>query len=181
MADWTDILNSEVDTDSPITEALMTALRDNPVAIAEGASGAPQMQTGAYADGSVTLIKIGGITAGDYIIGSNDAIAQTNNDTYEKLKEFYNPLSGVLRVYFELRTSNASYTAYGRIYINGAAVGTERTTNSTSYVPFVEDLSVEYGDLIQLYAHKTTSAIHVANVQNFRLESGNPIIPVAVL
>ena len=37
------ILNSEVDPDSPLTTSLMTRLRDNPIAIAEGASGAPRV------------------------------------------------------------------------------------------------------------------------------------------
>jgi hypothetical protein len=36
MANWTDILNSEVAAGAPISTALMTALRDNPTAIAEG-------------------------------------------------------------------------------------------------------------------------------------------------
>ena len=39
MTTWTDIANSEVDQDSPITQTLMTALRDNPVAIAEQSTG----------------------------------------------------------------------------------------------------------------------------------------------
>lgn len=41
MTTWTDIANSEVDQDSPITQTLMTALRDNPVAIAEQTAGSP--------------------------------------------------------------------------------------------------------------------------------------------
>ena len=41
MAAWTTIPDSDVDPESPITTSLMQALRDNPVAIAEGATGAP--------------------------------------------------------------------------------------------------------------------------------------------
>lgn len=40
---WTDIADSQVDTDSPITTSLMTALRDNPEGIAQRASGAPKI------------------------------------------------------------------------------------------------------------------------------------------
>jgi len=42
MADWTDIANTQVDPGSPVDTALMTALRDNPTAIADGAVGAPR-------------------------------------------------------------------------------------------------------------------------------------------
>lgn len=41
MVDWTTISDSQVDPNAPITSELMTALRDNPIAIALGAVGAP--------------------------------------------------------------------------------------------------------------------------------------------
>lgn len=41
MASYVAINNSEIDPDSPITADLMTKLRDNPLAISEGATGAP--------------------------------------------------------------------------------------------------------------------------------------------
>ena len=41
MTTYVTIPNSDVDQDSPVTVALMTALRDNPTAITEGASGSP--------------------------------------------------------------------------------------------------------------------------------------------
>jgi hypothetical protein len=40
---WTTIPNSDIDQDSPITQTLMTALRDNPIAIANGDTGAPRV------------------------------------------------------------------------------------------------------------------------------------------
>lgn len=43
MADWTTITDSQVDPKAPVTSELMTALRDNPVAIAEGATNAPKI------------------------------------------------------------------------------------------------------------------------------------------
>ena len=44
---YTPIPDSDVDSESPVTTSLMTLLRDNPIAIAEGASGAPAIQTAA--------------------------------------------------------------------------------------------------------------------------------------
>ncbi len=40
---WTTIPNGDVDVDSPLTTALVTALRDNPEGIAQRASGAPKI------------------------------------------------------------------------------------------------------------------------------------------
>ncbi len=43
MADWTTITETATDPDAPVTSTLIKALRDNPAAIAEGASGAPRI------------------------------------------------------------------------------------------------------------------------------------------
>lgn len=43
MADYTTITDAQVDPEAPITSELMSALRDNPIAIAEGATGAPSV------------------------------------------------------------------------------------------------------------------------------------------
>ncbi len=43
MADWTTITDTQVDPDAPLTSQLGYAWRDNPIAIAEGAVGAPRV------------------------------------------------------------------------------------------------------------------------------------------
>lgn len=58
MTTYTTIPNSEVDQDSPVTQTLMSALRDNPIAITEGSAGAPKIQTNAISDNAVTEGKI---------------------------------------------------------------------------------------------------------------------------
>jgi hypothetical protein len=52
------IPDSMVDAESPVTVNLMTYLRDNPIAITEGAAGAPQVQSGAIASGAVSNGKL---------------------------------------------------------------------------------------------------------------------------
>lgn len=44
MTTYTAIPGTDIDQDSPITQPLMTALRDNPLAQFEGAVGAPRLQ-----------------------------------------------------------------------------------------------------------------------------------------
>lgn len=47
MADWTNITDTQVDPDAPLTSELAYAWRDNPIAIAEGAAGAPRIRDAA--------------------------------------------------------------------------------------------------------------------------------------
>lgn len=47
MTTYSTIANSDIDADSPVTTPLLTALRDNPIAITEGSAGAPNIQDAA--------------------------------------------------------------------------------------------------------------------------------------
>ena len=57
--------------------------------------------------------------------------------------------------------------AYGRIYKNSIALGTERINNTMAYSTFSEDLEFKVGDLIQLYAK--VSSVSTVYVSNFRI------------
>ena len=56
MTSYTPIANGSVDAGSPIDEGLITALRDNPIAISEGSTGAPPIA-------STAVLLEAGITA----------------------------------------------------------------------------------------------------------------------
>jgi len=55
MTTYTAIANSEIDADSPVTTTLMQAMRDNPVAISEGATDAPVVAAGWHPYDMVTV------------------------------------------------------------------------------------------------------------------------------
>jgi len=55
---WTNILDADIDGDSPIKPSLMESLRDNSISIANGDAGAPQFQTNSIEDGAITGDKI---------------------------------------------------------------------------------------------------------------------------
>jgi len=107
--------------------------------------------------------------AGATTRSSNDTQKSTTSSSYAKLKEtkMGEPVKGV-RIKFTLRTSNINYEAYGRIYRNGVAVGTERSTTSTGGEEFYEDFDAAWttNDLIQVYAYRTGTA--TAYVLDFR-------------
>jgi len=74
--------------------------------------------------------------------------------------------SGKFRIKFDLKSS-AAFSAYGRIYKNGVAVGTERINATTGYITYTEDIEFKAGDLVQIYAKATST--YTAYVRNFRI------------
>jgi hypothetical protein len=119
-------------------------------------------------DAAISSRKLAGYAPSDDLLLSGDAIVSTQSATYVKVKE-NRVLSGAFRIKFDLRSSSTTYSVYGRIYRNDAALGTERSTNSTTYVTYSEDLS-GWGDadLEQIYAHSNGTG-YFAYVQNHRV------------
>jgi len=58
MATWTNIPDGNLEPGDPIRSVDIIAIRDNPIAITEGASGAPKIQTAAITDANVTTAKL---------------------------------------------------------------------------------------------------------------------------
>lgn len=108
--------------------------------------------------------------AGNKVGGSTASVS------YVKLGEYRIARPGVYTVSMDLNIAGGGATAYGYIYKNGVAVGTERsTTNWSSPQNFQEDISFAYGDLVQIYA-KTSSGSYAATALISLLEAA-PIIP----
>ena len=55
MTTYRSIAATEVDPDSPVTSTLMVALTDNPIAISEGSTGAPYLQSAPHPYNGVTV------------------------------------------------------------------------------------------------------------------------------
>lgn len=58
MAEYIPINPSEIEPEAPLTSSLASRWTNNPIAIAEGAPGAPRIQTNAIANGAVTAPKL---------------------------------------------------------------------------------------------------------------------------
>lgn len=102
-----------------------------------------------------TISASGAILYTESVVVSTLALAPT------KLKEFKANYDGTFRVAFELALFAAGggpYEARARIYKNGVAFGTERSsTSNQTYVSFTQDLVFARNDLIQIYAWVTAS------------------------
>ena len=112
--------------------------------------------------------------ASDSLKASSDAEATTAATTDTLVKEIQVGKPGEYRVSFDLYTSVG--TAYGRIYVNGVAVGSQRSTSSTTAVTYTEDIpaSSQYS-LIQIYAKNGTT--YIAKVKNFRISYTEQSLP----
>lgn len=98
---------------------------------------------------------------------SNDASKSINSAAYLKAKEITVQKGGKFYVRFDLKSSNST-AVYGQIYRNGVAVGTERTTSSTSYQTYGEYLDGwSPSDAVQLYVKGASDPL--ATIANFRI------------
>lgn len=69
MADYLPINPTEIEPEAPLTSSLAARWSNNPVAIAEGAPGAPRIQTNAIANGAVTAAKLAtGTSERDWVL-----------------------------------------------------------------------------------------------------------------
>jgi len=89
----------------------------------------------------------------DILKEENTEIAE-QGDSYKKKKTI--KLWGLkdtttIRTLFAIKSSGDPLAAWGRIYKNGVAVGTERERAYLSYADFTEDLVFSEDDLMQVY------------------------------
>lgn len=82
MTTYTTIPNTDIDQDSPITQPLMTALRDNPIAIAEGDT---SVSTGLF-----PTVLLGTVTTTS---GSSQSLSSLTLTPYRGLRIFLDGIS----------------------------------------------------------------------------------------
>lgn len=101
MADYTEISNVSVEPLAPVTSELMTALRDNPIAISEGALGSPRILSPSLRP---TFITVGETVTTDLRFGG---MAGTISGRATNLLSTTNTLT------IRYRTSTNGGTSYG--------------------------------------------------------------------
>ena len=132
MADWVTITDSQVDPDAPLTSELAYAWRDNPVAIAEGAVGAPRIRIGALQR----------LTAGNVARITNNPAASAGGNLFDV--GFLQV--GSVRVTFDKRAGTGSMT-FTRLR---GATTTTIYSGTISAAGTTSDVDVEPGDRIRV-------------------------------
>jgi len=117
-------------------------------------------------------------TASNTLVKSSDTAITIVSSSYALMKSISTPIvhlpNGVYRVKFSLYVyGNVNEHAYGKIYVNGIAAGTERHLQgdggSGTTVEYSEDITITAagGAAIQLYAYHTGGQL--SQVLNFRI------------
>jgi len=94
----------------------------------------------------------------------------TEDQVWRKVKEFTLPANfptNTLRIHFELKQSDGSHHAQGRIHKNGDTFGSLRDTTSATWQEYEEDLVFQAGDTIEIWAYNIGGT--AAGIQNFRI------------
>ena len=179
MADWTTIPDESLEPGKPIRSVDGLTLRDNPVAIAEGAAGAPRIQTSALAPpaaGTAHIIRRVQEAAFFTLalpypdVGNHDRFSESRHLGVTVL------VPGVITAYAEHRSSTPSVISFVRVLKNGVQVQ-EWSTSSTSFVTRQVDISVDVGDVI-IFQQRAGSSIEVG-WRLLRIYSNNPNMAVA--
>lgn len=136
-----------------------------------------QVQAGAW----VAVVSVGVVSQpvpSDTLRNSNDAEKTTNSTSYIKLKEcLLNADLPGCRIKFSLKAD--SYTAYGRVYKNGVAIGTERSQGGGAATEYSEDFTgFVSGDLIQIYA-KNSDVSGLTRIKDFRFYYNQMVVSLA--
>ena len=116
-----------------------------------------------------------------YVIDNNllrvhDAASNTAATAYAKVKTItldkLEPTPSTFRIKFDIHCTTGIQVR-GKIYKNGVALGTERNTNSNTFVTFSEDLAFALGDTIELWVYTTNGAnpVHYQNLRIYGSES----------
>jgi hypothetical protein len=163
---WTTIPNSDIDQDSPITQTLMTALRDNPIAIANGDAGAPRLQLPAFQE----------VAAGDETRFESLSVRSTSTTVFTFVQRYFLMQSGTIRVTLRHRRTEAG-SSEARVQRNGTTI-TTWSTSSTAFQSRSIDFSISPGDQISVQHRNTTTG--TSEIDQIRaLTSGAYLLPFA--
>jgi len=122
--------------------------------------------------------KMTSFSPGNVIIAQSSLETSFTSTSYYKIKEIQVAQAGTVNVSFSL-TECGSVDGYGRIYLNGVANGTQRSTGSSSYRTFSENINVSAGDKVQLYV-RCASSYGAGNARDFKIGISTAL-PTAVV
>jgi hypothetical protein len=167
MATWTTLPDASLEPGKPIRSIDGLALRDNPVAITEGAAGAPRivgLAAKRFADFAVLTVSAADTFSA--ATGSNPEPVETiTTSTTEVVAYRYtiNKYTGSLR--FRTNQRGGSFQGYSgvetttstlRIFKNGSLISTYTQTGA-NFVTRTNDIAIVPGDVIE-WRHRTSNS-----------------------
>ena len=182
MADWTNIPNSSLEPDAPARSIDAFAFRDNPIAIAEGAPGAPRIQNAGIGQNQISANRVNSISAGSSIRYLDSSTDETLNDTFITVASVIFMNSGSVRVSFDQMSVSNNASCIAEVRKNGALVQSFSTTSS-DWVSRSVDTSISRGDRVWIRFRRSEPAAAdlplIAGIRNKQYRtSGGDIWPL---
>jgi hypothetical protein len=173
MTAYNNLADSKISVDAPITQEVLTAIRDNPIAITEGSSGAPKIQHGA--------ISVSGVTAGNFsafepyeYIGTGDAkVASLRFRNDINLTSGNSQTSSVLMVIgltgvYRFRLAMHKRVGFGGdralLLIDDAVVLQRESGGNSGIFDITADIAVSQGQEIKLRVQEISGGITGSSV-----------------
>ena len=174
MASYIEITDEETDPGAPVTSELLKRERDNPIAIAEGATGAPRIlgaalipEENVLAEFTPLVVSAADTNKWEHNAGVTDSLSGSTAIVYPSgstyiLAQSYTVLgyTGTARVKFlQYGAAGESGTYYSEMRVNGAPVASWSIDYPTAGELRSYDVTVAPGDLIEIY-HRDTGSVH---------------------
>jgi hypothetical protein len=135
MTTWTNITDASLEPGKPLRSIDLLALRDNPIAVAAGAAGAPKIKNTAFNTGVLGAEKFQtGTTERDWVLARTSDAGAGAVGTYAFLKTntpvgFNQNISG-----FSLTPSNSENDSSGSVSGTWKCMGTVSSNKSTLWL-----------------------------------------------
>lgn len=101
------------------------------------------------------------LVAGETVLNNISGSTYTTSTTYVLNRQCRIWMTGTVRCKFSFGpTSDPGPTCYATIFVNGVQRGVEHTCSGTT-LAVVEDISIEAGDLIQLYVKSVSGQVYI--------------------
>lgn len=190
MPDYTEISDTQVAVDAPLTQQLMQALRDNQLAIGEGASGAPRIQNAAYefAAGNFLLDNLGSANESGFSTNSGPRTIETGTTSTAQYKGVYR-----FKLTVDVTSTNNGSTETNQfnfethLYKNGVHVASSPTAVSQAQSAQINthDISAEIGDTFFIRLQQTSgSGLRIVSVVSYGsvyVSSSNQAFPITIV
>ncbi len=167
MTAYNDLAASKISVDAPITEEVLTAIRDNPIAITEGSSGAPKVVRDAYADDGVTAGNYSILPLYEYLSTeerlpyfrhyNTSSVGQgSSNDSYP----LQIGITGVYRFRFRAYKESPDGEIFASVKVNNSVVSETGVKGTVGFTGIkTSDHFLNQGDLIELSIHAKKGGI----------------------
>ena len=185
--DYLVIDDSEVEPGAPILSSLGVRWRDNAIAIAQGASGAPRIENDALLETTVRENVIAPVSASTAHTHFRDfdssAYGAGTGNTFATVWSCVIGRNGSYRIDFVWNHNSSGNTQCSRVAVNGGSVsGTQRC--SQTFGPRSENHNIaglSAGDVLQIQTRGHTSTTTRPTVENILLRANLPPLHVVPL